>query len=141
LSGGKVIAVDLSEDMLGMLRQRARERNLEAVIETRCANAAATGLPDASLDLAVSIGLLHELQDPAGVLGEVHRVLRPGGRVVIKDYRAGFLWSPMMRLIHPRGAFGPFHPAKLREVLERAGFMQIDVSVEGSHHLVATGSR
>jgi ubiquinone/menaquinone biosynthesis C-methylase UbiE len=141
LNGGKVVAVDLSGDMLGKLHQRSREQGLEGVIDIRQTDAATTGLPDASVDLAVSVGLLHELQDPAAAFGEVHRVLRPGGRLVLKDFRAGLLWSPMMRLIHPRGACGPFSPSTLREVMEGAGFRQIRMWDEGSHHLVATASR
>jgi ArsR family transcriptional regulator len=42
-------------------------------------------LPDASLDLALVVHLLHHVADPSAALAEVARVLRPGGRVVIAD--------------------------------------------------------
>ena len=42
-------------------------------------------LPDASFDLAVLQMVLHYAEDPAGVLAEAARVLRPGGRLIVID--------------------------------------------------------
>jgi len=141
LPRGLVVAVDLSDDMLAELRRRAREEGLDAVVEVRRADAAATGLPPASLDLAVSLGMLHEVPDPAAVLREVHRVLKPEGRVLLKDYRHGPLFGPAMRLIHPRGAGGPLRPAAVEGLLEAAEFRDAAVSTVGSHHFVAQARR
>ncbi len=45
-------------------------------------------LPDASLDVAVLLLVLHHVADPARVLAEAHRVLRPDGKLLIADMRA-----------------------------------------------------
>jgi ArsR family transcriptional regulator len=45
-------------------------------------------LPDASLDVAMLLLVLHHVADPPRALREVRRVLRPGGRVLIADMRA-----------------------------------------------------
>lgn len=46
------------------------------------ADAASTGLPDNSVDLVVSIGLLEHIKDYSTVLKEKYRILRPGGVMV-----------------------------------------------------------
>jgi SAM-dependent methyltransferase len=74
-AGGRwVVGVDISVQML----QRARDRNLAV------ARADGLALPFASgsVDDAYSVWVLHLVADPAAVLLEVMRVLRPGGRYV-----------------------------------------------------------
>jgi ubiquinone/menaquinone biosynthesis C-methylase UbiE len=141
LTSGRVFAIDLSKDTLARLDEQTSERHLERVVEIRCTDAAATGLPDDSVGLVVSVGLLHELPDPSAVLREAYRVLKLGGRVLIKDFREGLLLSPVMRLIHPRGVSGPLAPQALREALEGAGFRDVEVVLDGRNHLVAKGSK
>jgi tocopherol O-methyltransferase len=47
------------------------------------------GLPDASFDAAVAVESLSHMPDPARAFGELGRVVRPGGRVVVVDWLAG----------------------------------------------------
>jgi arsenite methyltransferase len=42
-------------------------------------------LPDASVDVVISNGVINLCPDKLGVYNEIHRVLRPGGRVQIAD--------------------------------------------------------
>jgi ubiquinone/menaquinone biosynthesis C-methylase UbiE len=60
---------------------------------------AALAFPDGSFDLAVSTLSMHHWADPAAGLAEIGRVLRPGARALVWDFRPG------VRL-HP---FGPRH--------------------------------
>jgi ubiquinone/menaquinone biosynthesis C-methylase UbiE/DNA-binding transcriptional ArsR family regulator len=78
----KVIAIDASEAML-----RASERRLEAYgnVEQHCADLETLPLEDCSLDAATLILVLHHLPDPARVISEVARVLKPRGRLLIVD--------------------------------------------------------
>jgi ubiquinone/menaquinone biosynthesis C-methylase UbiE/DNA-binding transcriptional ArsR family regulator len=78
----RVIAVDASEEMLAAARERlAAHRN----IELRQGTLESLPLQDASVD-AAHLGLvLHHIADPAKVLSEAARVLRPGGRLLITD--------------------------------------------------------
>jgi SAM-dependent methyltransferase len=57
----KVIAVDLHQPFLDRLRATARERGLEHLIEPRCADMAAPGVPPGSVDLLWSEGALYLL--------------------------------------------------------------------------------
>ena len=78
----KVIAVDASEAMLRASRQR-----LEAYgnVELHRAELEALPLEDRQLDAATLILVLHHLPDPAKVISEVARVLKPRGRLLIVD--------------------------------------------------------
>jgi len=46
----------------------------------------ATGLPDGSMDVVLLYDILHDLSDSEGVLGEIHRVLKPGGILSVSDH-------------------------------------------------------
>lgn len=114
----KVIAVDQSPPMIDAARQRmtgaANVEFVEAPINR-------TGIADASVDAAVCVLVLHHLDDPAGALREMRRVLRAdraGGRVLIVDMLAhdrdeyrrlmghkhlGFSKGEMLRLLADAG--------------------------------------
>jgi ArsR family transcriptional regulator len=78
----KVIAIDASEEMLAAARERLQAHKN---VDVRHGTLEALPLPDASVD-AAHLGLvLHHLADPATVLAEASRVLRPGGRLLITD--------------------------------------------------------
>jgi SAM-dependent methyltransferase len=77
--GASAIAFDLSERQLS----HAKRMNTAAGVDVRLMNADAAAIPlaDASIDLACSAyGALPFVADSIGVLREVFRVLRPGGR-------------------------------------------------------------
>lgn len=84
LPGGRVIAVDVQEDMLAQLRRKAERAGLTN-IETYVADAYSLPVTDASVDVAFMVGVLAEIRDPLRALGEVRRVLRPGGLVAISE--------------------------------------------------------
>jgi SAM-dependent methyltransferase len=83
-SEGKVLALDMTPAMISKLRGNialANATNVE-VIE---GNAESIPLPDASVDLVTSNGVLNLVPDKAKAVAEIFRVLRPGGRVQIAD--------------------------------------------------------
>jgi ubiquinone/menaquinone biosynthesis C-methylase UbiE len=82
---GRAIGVDASPPIVAEATRRARGRNLP--VEFRVGDALALDLPDGCVDRCKAERLLmHVDGDPAVAIGEMARVLRPGGRLVVFDF-------------------------------------------------------
>jgi ubiquinone/menaquinone biosynthesis C-methylase UbiE len=81
---GRVEIFDLQQEFLDHTMRRAAERGLGNVVPTQ---GDATALPyeDASMDAVVLTAVLGEIPDPAAALWEIHRVLKPTGRLVVGE--------------------------------------------------------
>ena len=82
-----LIAVEPNRRMVGALERRCRERGIP--VRVIAAGAEAIPLPDASVDEVICSLVLCTVEDPARVLAEVRRVLRPGGRFRYVEHVAG----------------------------------------------------
>jgi ubiquinone/menaquinone biosynthesis C-methylase UbiE len=81
---GTVYAVDDSEEMQGYIRSKNPPPNL---ILTH-SDVRRTGLDDGIADLCLLSSILHEVDRPAELLAEAFRLLRPGGRVLVVEWKA-----------------------------------------------------
>ena len=86
-SSGTVYAVDVQPEMIRMLGELAKKANLANIRPVLC-SVDNVKLPDASVDLAIMVDVYHELEFPYQVMQSVVRALKPGGRVVLVEYRA-----------------------------------------------------
>jgi len=79
---GSIFGLDSSPQMLGLAARRCEGHD-----NVKFAEADATALPvaDAGFDAALCVQVLEYVPDVSAVLAELHRVLRPGGRVVVWD--------------------------------------------------------
>jgi ubiquinone/menaquinone biosynthesis C-methylase UbiE len=73
------VAADISAYMLGQARAAATQRGVQDAIEFVEADVTALQFDDASFDLCLTYNGLHCLPDPRAALGELTRVLKPGG--------------------------------------------------------------
>ncbi|HEX8206439.1 MAG TPA: methyltransferase domain-containing protein [Solirubrobacteraceae bacterium] len=82
--GGTLELLDLQREMLDHTLGRAAEAGLDGIVATQ---ADATDMPfeDASFDGAYLTVVLGEISDQEAALRELHRVVRPGGRVVVGE--------------------------------------------------------
>jgi len=83
---GKVLAVDLQDEMLEAIHRRAtalKVTNVEAVKGSETD----PKLPVNGIDLALMVDVYHELAYPYEVMTKVRKALKPGGRVVFVEYR------------------------------------------------------
>ncbi len=85
-SEGKILAVDIQEAMLNVVRQRAKREGLSNVVAVRSTESDSK-LPAASVDLLLMVDVYHELEYPYEVMQSVVKALKPGGRVALVEYR------------------------------------------------------
>jgi len=81
---GAVVGVDMTPEMLGRARRSAGEVGVDNV-EFRHGLAEALPVPDGWADVVISNGVLNLFPDKLAGLGEMARVLKPGGRLQIGD--------------------------------------------------------
>jgi len=140
---GHVLATDISPNILQFARQAAGERGVDGVFETRVMDGELLDLPDASFDAVLSrVGLIY-FPDQQRALSEMHRVLRPEGRVVAAVYTTpenNRFFSIPVSIIRGRAQLPPPLPGQpgpfslggagvLEEAYRRAGFRDIETRV------------
>ena len=132
---GKVYGLDMTEEMLTLARENARKAGVENV-EFLEGFIEDVPLPDASVDVIISNCVINLSSDKPKVLGEMHRVLRSGGRLGISDVVADDALSPSERA--ERGNFvgciaGALSFEEYASGLTKAGF--VDVEIDPTHEL------
>jgi precorrin-6B methylase 2 len=96
-SRGMVYAVDIQPEMIKLLEQQMSKRgaaNVKALLGTLTD----PGLPPAGIDLALMVDVYHELEYPYEMLAAIVRALKPGGRLVFVEFRAGDASVPIRAL-------------------------------------------
>ena len=84
--GGTVLATDVQPQMIPMLKENARAAgadNIEALLCTQ----RDTKLPAEKVDLILMVDVYHECSDPETLLTGLFEALRPGGRLVLVEFR------------------------------------------------------
>lgn len=140
----RVTAVDISPRMLEQLGVRAKAAGVDNIdlVEGELER---LPLPDASFDVAVLAQALHHAEQPLCALQEAHRVLAPGGRILVIDLLAHAEDWVREKLQHTQLGFTENN---LQELLRVAGFEFVSVcrAARDPHPphfmtLVATGVR
>jgi len=122
--GGRVLSVDIEPRAVARLRRRARRAGLAERIDARACKSRDLGLDEfrGEVDLVFVIHTLHEFEDLPGFLGQVARLLKPGGRMLV---------------VEPRGHVRPAHFDAEMEVCRLAGFSQLERPEFGGRNMAA----
>ncbi len=123
----RVVAIDRSGEMLQTARRRVRDLSN---VEVRRGSLEALPVGDAELDAATLILVLHHVSDPAVVLAEAARVLKPGGRLLIADMLPHDHEEYRQQMGHVWLGFGD---DQLRRLLAPAGFDRVRVTPLPAH--------
>ncbi len=94
---GKVFATDIQPEMLSILRTNMTFRGVTNVV-TVLGSATNANLPAASLDLALLVDVYHECDHPHEIIASLCTALKPGGRIVLVEYRGEEKWVPIKPL-------------------------------------------
>ena len=94
---GKIYAVDISDEFVKNIERRANEQQLKNIIGV-VNNPREVTLSDNSIDLAFICDTYHHFEYPITTMKSIHKALRPGGEVIIIDFRkvSGFSSSWVM---------------------------------------------
>ena len=115
---GRVYAVDIQPEMLTVVERRADAEGVPNVVSV-LGTEQDPGLAPASVDVTLLVDSYHEFSHPAEMLAAIHRATRPGGRLVLVEYRAE----------EPDIPIRPLHTmteAQARLEVESAGFRFVE---------------
>ncbi len=84
---GRVLAVDIQPEMIEYLNDNKRKNNAPNV-EPVLGTITDPKLPANSVDIVLMVDAYHEFSHPREMLDAVVKALKPGGRVVLLEYRA-----------------------------------------------------
>jgi SAM-dependent methyltransferase len=144
-SGGEVVISDVVAGMVDIARERAAARNLTNV-RTEVLDLEDVGKPDGAFDVVLCReGMMFAL-DPSRAAREMHRVLRPTGRVSVSVWSSrqdnpwlGVLLDAITEVtgavVPPPGMPGPFALSdgdRLRRLFAEAGFAEITLDRVGA---------
>ncbi len=120
-----VHGIDLTPAMVRLAQQTAAEADVKNA-SFAVGDATATGLATASLDGAITRFSLHHIPVPGRVLGELARVVRPGGAIVVADHLAdedadAFAWSQEVERLRDPSHWASLTQERLHGLATAAG--------------------
>jgi ubiquinone/menaquinone biosynthesis C-methylase UbiE len=131
---GRVYAVDVDDDMIGYLRERAAEEGRENVEVIR-GEYADPLLPDGRIDLVFTCDTYHHLTDRSAYFRRLQADLAPGARIAILDYNATSWFArsfghhtPKQTIEDELAAAGYRRVADHADLIERQNFLVFEVA-------------
>jgi SAM-dependent methyltransferase len=140
---GRVIGVDMTEDMVAKGRLLAGQHGYSNV-EFRLGDIEHLPMESASVDVVISNCVINLTPDKLASFQEVHRVLRPGGRILIADLVTAGDLPPDVRASAAAWAdclAGAMDKAAYLETIRRAGFAEVAVVSESPYEVPGMDER
>jgi SAM-dependent methyltransferase len=136
--GGKAYGLDMTDEMLALARNNQEEAGVENV-EFLKGEIEEIPLPDDHVDVVISNCVINLSTEKEKVLGEAHRVLKPGGRFAISDII--FLGDKSLlppEVVHEAEMWsgcvsGALKKSEYEELLVAAGFEEVSIEVTQVH--------
>ncbi len=85
--GGKVYAVEIQQEFLDLLMANMRKRNVGDIVKPVLGTVQDPKLPENGVDLILLVDVYHEFDYPYEMARAMIRALKPGGRLVLVEYR------------------------------------------------------
>jgi protein-L-isoaspartate O-methyltransferase len=84
---GRVFATDIQQEMLDLLMTQMKRRGVEKIVQPILGTVQDAGLPPNSTDTIILVDVYHELDFPYEMARSMIAALKPGGRLVLVEYR------------------------------------------------------
>jgi SAM-dependent methyltransferase len=120
----RVAGIDLSDIQIDLAHRNLRDRLTAGTADIVKGDASVLPWPDSSFTAATSMAAFEAFPDPAQVLAEVFRVLRPGGRAVMT---IGEQVPPDTQTDRRWGALWVWAEDDVRHMVEQAGFTDVTI--------------
>jgi len=117
----KVVAVDPVPEMLATARARCAREKLRNV-SFRKGDLSRLPIPDDDVDLALAVLVIHHVPSPAEAVQELHRAIRPGGKLLIVEQQAHHLEEFHERM---QDRWWGFVPEEFAQLVSRTGFTRV----------------
>lgn len=118
--GGKVYAVEIAKGFLAHIKARANKANA-ANVETILCTDRSVELPEASIDLAFICDVYHHFEFPQSSLASLRKALKPGGELLLIDFKRIPGESTQWVLDHVRAGQEVFESEILAAGFEKTG--------------------
>jgi ubiquinone/menaquinone biosynthesis C-methylase UbiE len=138
---GRVVGIDRSGEVIAIAAHEHRAQNLSFLQ----ASVYDLPFPDGSFDVAYGHQVLQHLADPVSALAEVHRVLRPGGLVAVRDADYGSMvhhphypeldrWLDAYQRVARHNGGEPDAGRRLNEWVTAAGFTDLHATASAWYY-------
>ncbi len=147
--GGRVLGVDLAEKLLDLARAKAAKHKLQNV-EFRQDDMTALGFPDGNFDAVVSVFSVFFVSDMEGLVRELWRMVKPGGKLAITTWGprnlepAHTVWRESVRVERP-DLYSPSRrwdrialPQQVLKLMEDGGVSNAEVVLESRSQVLRT---
>jgi ubiquinone/menaquinone biosynthesis C-methylase UbiE len=129
---GRVYATDIQPEMLRLTSERLSAKHMTNVTLVQ-GDVDDPHLPGSALDLELLVDVYHELSEPQAMLRHLREALKPGGRLVLLEYRKEDPSIP----IRPEHKMSVAE-AKLEVEAEGFALSKVDESLPRQHILIFT---
>ena len=126
---GRVFGVDVQKELVAEVKRTAEKEKLEnvEVIWGDIEKAEGTKIKEAQLDAVIVSNVLFQVEDREGLIKEIARILKPGGKVLVVDWMDSF------------AGMGPSRTSVVTQEVAESLFVNLGFRVEkridaGDHH-------
>ncbi|PSB56850.1 class I SAM-dependent methyltransferase [Chamaesiphon polymorphus] len=143
-----ITGIDLAQSMLILGQRNVEEANLSQRIRLERVDSKRMPYPDLEYDMIVSNSLVHHLPDPLSFFGEVKRLVRLDGAILIRDLirpeserivdeliaKFGGDYDTQQQQLFRDSLKAALTLAEVRELCDRVGFKQVNISQTSELH-------
>ena len=141
-------AIDLAQSMLIIGQRNVSEANLVQRIRLERVDSKRMSYPDLEFDMVISNSLVHHLPDPLTFFGEVKRLIRPDGALLIRDLirpesdrlvdelvdRIGGDYDSQQQQLFRDSLKAALTLLEVRELIDRVGLQQVNLTQTSDLH-------